>query len=179
MLQIYITDLAAYNAGHLIGEFISLPKDENELMEDINRILGKGERICKSFPHEEIFISDYEWEDIEIFKIEEFNDIQLLNKKLFFLQNEVAKEDFIKVNFLLDHGLASSIEDSVEKIDNLIFYPSITMVEFAEEFVENNFDLDKVPEIIRYHIDYKGIARDLKIDGSFFEVSDGIFEYLD
>jgi len=178
MLQIYITDLAAYNEGHLIGEFIELPKEESELIEDINRILGKGERICKTFPHEEVFITDYEWSVLDLFKIGEYDNIQELNQKLLFLESKVEEEDFPKVKFLLDYGFVSSLEESIEKLDLVVFYPNMTMFEVAEEYLENCYDLDSLPEIIQFHIDYEGIARDLELDGTFFQDRSGVFEYL-
>lgn len=179
MLQIYITDLAAYHQGFLVGEHISLPKEEPELIEDINRILGKGERVCNDFPHEEVFITDFEWNDIEIFKIGEFDNIQKLNQKISLLSNEVEEQDYIKIKFLLENSFASSLEESIEKLDNVIYYPDTTMIDIAEEYIENCYNLNDLPEIIQFHIDYAGIARDLEINGSFFQENSDIFEYLD
>ena len=39
------------------------------------------------------------------------------------------------------------------------------LTEYAAEIVEQTIDLDKLPQIIRYHIDYGGIARDLSYEG--------------
>ena len=46
MLKIYITDLAAYNKGFLIGEWVSLPTEEKELNFKIASILKQGESVC-------------------------------------------------------------------------------------------------------------------------------------
>ena len=82
------------------------------------------------------------------------------------------------MKFLLDYGFVSSLEESIEKLDLVVFYPNLTMFEVAEEYLENCYDLDSLPEIIQFHIDYEGIARDLELDGTFFQDKSGVFEYL-
>ena len=44
MLQIYLTDLSAYNKGYLFGEWISLPCDDLE--NKLSKILKAGEAMC-------------------------------------------------------------------------------------------------------------------------------------
>lgn len=177
MLKIFITDLAAYTQGFLIGEWITLPKEKEELIEDINRILGTGERICEDYPHEEFFTTDYEWSDVEIFPIGEYDNLDELNQKLNLIE-EVDESDHIKLKFLLDNNLVSSLEEAIEKIDDVIYHQDSTMRDIAEEYIYTCYDLDTLPKIIAHHIDYDGIARDLEIDGSFYQEGLDIFEYL-
>ena len=54
LASIFITDLAAYNAGYLRGEWLDLPCDCEELENVIEKISLNGEH--------EIFITDYETE---------------------------------------------------------------------------------------------------------------------
>ena len=63
MLKIFLTDLAGYNSARLRGEFLTLPMEEKELEARIKDILKYGE---------EYFITDYEFEDVELFKVEEY-----------------------------------------------------------------------------------------------------------
>ena len=86
MLKIYLTDLSAYNKGYLFGEWISLPCDNLE--EQLSKILRAGEALCflecgYYEKHEEYFITDWEWEDVELFEINEYEDIFKLNETLF------------------------------------------------------------------------------------------------
>jgi len=43
MLNFFLCDLAAYNNGFLVGEWITLPMDKEELASRVKMILGKGE----------------------------------------------------------------------------------------------------------------------------------------
>ena len=64
--QICIQDLAAYNNGFLVFEWVKLPVSEEELNEAIKSVLAKGEELCKDGVHEEIMLADYESDIIEI-----------------------------------------------------------------------------------------------------------------
>lgn len=64
-MEIYITDLSAYST-HLIGEWVSLPMDEDDLKAKIEEILTIGAKTCGDYKHEEIFITDYECSFMEI-----------------------------------------------------------------------------------------------------------------
>jgi len=79
MIRVYITDLQAYNEGHLVGSWYQLPMNEDLLAESIENELQRGKKICNSQHfHEEIFISDYECLYIEIGEydnLEKLNDI--------------------------------------------------------------------------------------------------------
>jgi len=63
MIRVYLTNLGAYNRGKLMGKWIDLPMDEDELQEEIDSILEPMD--------EEYFITDFET-DIEGLKIDEF-----------------------------------------------------------------------------------------------------------
>ncbi len=56
MLKIYLTNLGKYVEGYLIGEWVTLPVDDDEL-EEVKKRIGIN--------NEEYFITDYE-SDIEI-----------------------------------------------------------------------------------------------------------------
>ena len=55
LLKVFVTNLGKYNEGELIGEWVSLPIDESELEEVLERI-GINEQ------YEEYFITDFETE---------------------------------------------------------------------------------------------------------------------
>ena len=44
-MRIYITDLEAYNRGHLVGEWLDFPMSENEVSESIKDVLFEGKRL--------------------------------------------------------------------------------------------------------------------------------------
>ena len=53
MLQVYLTDLAAYNAGSLVGRWIQLPLDTFSLSQAIAEVLTEGEYAVDGEDHEE------------------------------------------------------------------------------------------------------------------------------
>ena len=53
MLKIFLTNLGKYNEGYLIGEWVTLPIDNDEL-EEVKKRIGINEY------YEEWFITDYE-----------------------------------------------------------------------------------------------------------------------
>ena len=177
MLRVYITDLSAYNSGYLVGKWIELPEDEEAIMREINEILRKGESVCKDGIHEEYFISDYEWENVYLVKVDEYEDIYHLNKVIGLLDG-FDDTELRKIKILMEYRISDSVEDAIEDLENMIIYENSSMKDIAEEYVSEIVDLDKLPPLISSHIDYDGIGRDIEIDGSFFHEGNDIFQYL-
>ena len=179
MLKIYLTDLAAYNKGYLFGEWITLPCDDLE--SKLNKILKSGEALCfvelgYFEKHEEYFITDWEWEDNELFKLHEYENIFELNSKLAEVSN--LDEDSINVvAFLINQGLACNLDDAISKKDDVVIYYNSSMQTLAYDLIEECYDLDTLPSIISNHIDYEGIGRDVMLEGNYFEVDGDIYEY--
>jgi hypothetical protein len=106
-MEIYITDLAAYNNGYLIGEWISLPMSKNDLNLKISEILLIGTEACNGNEiHEEFFITDYE---CDFMKIGEYDNP--------FKLNDIAEQadglndhELKMVRFLLRNGLVKDFE---------------------------------------------------------------------
>jgi hypothetical protein len=170
MLKIFLTDLAGYNSGHLRGEFLTLPMEEKELEVSIKKIL-----ICG----DEYFITDYEFkEDVELFKVEEFDNPFKLNKKIALIEESLEPYQYRSVKVLLENGLATSLEDAIGKVDELIVYPDSTMTDIAEQYIEEYTDLNGYHPLIVSHIDYEGIGRDLEIEGSFYQDGSDYFEFI-
>ena len=179
MLKIYLTDLAAYNKGYLFGEWVSLPSDN--LDETLAKILRAGEAMCfieENYfeKHEEYFITDYEWEDIELFEINEFENIFSLNETLFRLE-QFNQRDLKAIVFLLSEQIASNLEDAITKADDVVIYENQTISDVAYELLNECYDIDKLPSLIINHIDYDGIARDLEIDGNYTVIDNDVYEY--
>ena len=168
MLKIYLTDLAAYNNGKFLGKWITLAISHEELQSELNEVLQEGE---------EYFITDYEWEELSFFKVEEFSNIFKINEDLQQLE-ELEEYELKSVKFLLDYGFADSIEEAINNIDNVIIYENSTMEDMAYNLIQEIYNIDNLPSLISNHIDYQGVARDLEINGNFYEEGENIYEYL-
>lgn len=166
MLNIYLTDLSAYNKGYLIGEWINLPN--GNLGQALEKILKSGEALCflecgYYELHEEYFITDYEWEEVDIFSVSEYENLKELNSKLELLQNLSLTEQKI-VKFLLEQNLVNDIPDAISKIDDVVIYENSSLSDVAYDLINECYDIDKLPSIITNNIDYDSIANDLEIE---------------
>lgn len=178
MLEIYLTDLQAYNEGHLVGKWTRLPLSSFELSQAISEVLTEGESISGSADHEEYFITDYDWCDNEaFFPIDEYEDIYALNEKLQSIQ-EQAPDKHKVIAFLLNEGIATDLEDAISKVDDVIVHENQTMEDIAYEVMQELYGVDSLPSIIANHIDYEGIGREFEMDGNYFEVGSDIYEYV-
>jgi len=173
-MEIYITDLAAYNAGHLIGEWVSLPMDEDDLHAKINEILSIGAEVCGDGKHEEIFITDYE---CDFMRINEYDSIQTLNEIAEAVEG-LQEHELKAIRFLMDNNLVNGFEEAMERYEDVIIHENATMEDIAYDFVNECYNLDSIPSIIANNIDYEAIGREMEMDGRYFEEDGDIYEYL-
>jgi antirestriction protein len=156
-IRIYITNLAKYNAGYLVGKWVTLPLCEDELWAEVKAVLGEDE---------EHFITDYE----APFRIEEYDSLTDLNKMAAELE-DMDNEDVKKALFLVNEQ-GYSFEDAIRKMDDVDYYPNMTLKDMAEQFVDEGM-FGVIPDKIQGYIDYEAIARDLRFD--YAETPDGCF----
>ena len=101
-----------------------------------------------------------------------------LNRKIALIEENIEPHQHKSVKVLLENGLATSLEDAISKIDELIVYPNSTMTDIAEQYIEEYTDLNGYHPLIINHIDYEGIGRDLEIEGSYFRDGSDYFEFI-
>ena len=181
MLKLFITDFSAYNQGHLIGEWVTLPLDPQDLENRVEKILELGSSVCSSnLYHDESFIADFEWDNIELFCFDEHSCIYELNEKLsLIIEKDFSEDQLRSIAFLLANRLVKDFDEAIEKLDNVIIHANSSMEEIAYDFINECYDLDSIPTVLSNHIDYEAIGRDLEIEGSFFKEDNNIFEYRD
>lgn len=176
MLNVFITDLAAYNAGYLIGEWVTLPCDADELKEAVDAILEQGSDVCGSKGHEEYFITDWEWDDHEFMSIGEYSSVYQLNEQLEPLEGK-SDYELKAISFLLSEGIVSNMDEAIEKADDVVIHQNQSMEDVAYDLLSECYGIDKLPSILSNHIDYEGIGRELEMDGRYYEVGNDIIEY--
>lgn len=177
MLKVFITDLAAYNAGYLVGQWFSLPTTAEKLTEAIESVYRHGEEACGDTNHEEYFTTDFEWTDHEFFEIEEYSNLHEINEQLQQLEGKTDYE-LKAIAFLLSEGLTQDIEDAIFKSDDVRIYENQSMEDIAYDLIQECYNIHELSPIIANHIDYEGIGRDLEMDGSYFEMGNDIYEYV-
>lgn len=172
-MEIFITDLAAYNAGYLIGQWVSLPMDTQDLHAKIAEILASGAEVCKDDEHEEIFITDYECDLVSIGEYDDIFSLNTMAEKSESLNNYEIKA----VRFLLSNNLVKDFDEAMERFEDVIIHESISMEDLAYEFVNECYSIDSLPPIIANNIDYQAIGREMEIDGQYFAEDGDIYEY--
>lgn len=177
MLQVYLTDLAAYNAGSLVGRWVQLPITGFELSQAILEVLAEGEQVTGEENHEEYFITDYEWDDVDIKEIDEYENIYELNDELKLLA-DLDKDKLKAVKFLLDEGITLDIEDAISRAEDVTIHHNYSMEDIAYDLIESCYNLKDIPDLIANNIDYDGIARDLEHDGTYWEIGGDVYEYI-
>lgn len=156
-IRIFITNLAKYNEGYLVGKWVTLPLSEDELWAEVKAVLGDDE---------EHFITDYE----APFRIEEYDSITDLNKLAEELEG-MDDVDIKKALFLVNEQ-GYTFDDAIRKVDDVDFYPDMTLKDMAEQFVDEGL-FGEIPDKIQGYIDYEAIARDLRFD--YTETPEGCF----
>ena len=177
MLSVYITDLSAYNAGCLSGTWVQLPLTNLELSQAISEVLTEGEHVTGEENHEEWFITDYAWDNIDLKSIDEYANIHDLNDELKILVN--LDNDHLKaVKFLLDEQITIDIEDAISRAEDVIIHHNYDMEDVAYDLIASCYNLKDIPSLIANNIDYDGIARDLENDGTYWEIAGDVYEYI-
>ena len=177
MLNIYLTDLQAYNEGHLVGKWIKLPLTPFELSQALSEVLTEGETISGSDNHEEHFITDWEWNTHEFYDIDEYHNIYQLNEELQDLQYKPDHE-LKAIAFLLQEQLATDTADAIAKADDVYIYENQNMEDVAYDLMQECYNADALPSIIANNIDYESIARDLEYEGTYFDDGLDVYQYL-
>ena len=157
-MRVYITDLQAYNEGHLVGSWYQLPMNEDLLAESVENELQRGKEICESEQfHEEYFITDYECEYMEVSEYANLDDLNDIAEKM----EDLSSYDIKKFKALMSEGY--DFEYSFNNYEDVEIYEEINMNELAEQFVEEGLFGD-IPKSLINYIDYDAIARDLSMD---------------
>lgn len=160
-IRIYLTNLGAYNRGALVGKWFDLPVDDvGEMEQEVLNMKG-------SLPgDEELFITDFE----APFGIEEYESLVDLNDFVEWF-SALDEYDQDKVAYLMDEA-GYDRDGAMSNYEDTDYYPDMNMEELAEEFVDQGL-FGEISDSIKYHIDYKSIARELSMD--YHETDKGIF----
>lgn len=165
MMRIYLTNLGKYNEGELVGEWVDLPIEKENLQEVFKRIGIDGKQ------YEEYFITDYE---CDFYEIREYESISILNEIAEKLDNlDDEQEQVVKV---LMSECGYDLDDAIEKAesgDYRIYSNCDNMTDVAYIVIEECGYLDNAPEFLSRYFDYEAYGRDLGIEGSFHFLDNG------
>jgi antirestriction protein len=177
--KIYVADLAAYNAGHLRGQWVYLPDyaDVDELMNKINCLLGEWDRDLldgMTGPVEEYAIHDYEGLPGTLY--DEYLGRAGLRRLLFYVdlldtaRSHGAAREFVEI--ARDRGLQS--EEWADAFHQSYRGTFDSAEEWAYQYIDSTGQLDDMPDNLRYYFDYESFARDVRLGGDMDFVQDGM-----
>tara|TARA_S200002703_G_scaffold68115_1_gene59200 strand:- start:466 stop:969 length:504 start_codon:yes stop_codon:yes gene_type:complete len=154
--QIYVACLAAYNSGHLHGEWITPANDKDELQAQINKIL-------KSSPIE----------DAEEWAVHDYNNFPNLGEypgieNIIKVQEAIDEHDADVVSAFLENW---SIED-LDHVDDAYYGKYSDFSEFAQSLADETMLID-CPQHIQNYFDYDKWERDLSHDYHEGDAADG------
>ena len=163
-LSVYIANLEEYVKGNLVGDWVSLPIDEDDF-KDFLKTIGNPEEIA---------IHDYENNlGLDGLKIGEYMSIKELNE-LGERMGNIRPSEVKAFNALYE--ALGDFEYALERFESedFIFYGNMTMEEVAQEYIEECYD---IPEGLENYIDYKAVARDMLLN-IYYETDYGVVEIL-
>jgi antirestriction protein len=178
--RIYIANLGKYNEGELVGKWVELPIDEDDLNKVFAEIgLGYFDEddeyhhgLCvNGIYYEEYAIHDFE-SDIDDFHIGEYEDIIYLSELIERVEDLDVHE--FEAFQACREATGDSLEDCLETIEygNFTLYSGMSLEEVAEEFVDEGVFST---ETLLQYIDFERLGRDLGFDG-YTETDYGVIQ---
>ena len=157
-LKIYLTNLGKFNAGILIGEWIKLPVDEDELESAMKRIgIRDG--------YEEYFITDYEC-SIANLQIEEYASVREVNELATRL-DELNDWDYEKLCAVIEAESPTSVKailTFLNELDGFDLTPIQKEEELGEYYAECCDIFTNLPDFVQRYFDFERYGRDIHLE---------------
>ncbi len=154
-IQIYVADLAAYNAGHLHGVFIDATDDLDDIQDQINTMLASS----PVEDAEEYAIHDYE--GFEGCSIEEYEGIESAHEKALFIAEHGALGGLMLTHFCDD------MEEARKALNDCYCGSYESLADYAQELTEDSTD---IPAHLKSYIDYEKMGRDMEMGGGIYTI---------
>lgn len=152
-IQIYVADLAAYNAGYLHGVWIDATLAVDDIQEAIQSMLTSSP-VSNA---EEYAIHDYE--GFEGVSLSEWEGLQSVHQIATFIDEHGPLAAKLLEHYDLDQA-KTVLEDNYHGC-----YSSLA--DYAEQFTS---DTSEVPQHLQAYIDYERMAQDWEMSGDIFTV---------
>lgn len=157
-MRIYVGTYAKYNNGNLSGDWLDV-----EDYSDKEEFLQACAELHKDEEDPELMFQD--WEGIPNGMVSESH----VSDELFeFAQMDEDDQELLRV-------YREHVRDDadIEEAREAFHGKTASRADWLAEYFEESGDLSNVPEVLRHHIDWDGVARDFKYDGWCFARHDG------
>jgi antirestriction protein len=148
-MRIYIANLAQYNAGKLVGEWIDVPSDVEDLQAEITRIVGSDEWA----------IHDYEGynglgEHPDLAKVVAIAD---------------ALEEYPQA--VVEWAETATNDDDLKSFIEERWQGTFRDVEaWAIDYIDSAYDVEKMLGDLSYYFDYAAFGRDAEMSGDIVTI---------
>jgi len=170
-IKVFVTNLALYNEGELVGEWLTLPATEEE-------IEGCLERIGIDDEHEEYFLTDWESETPGLcdgLNVGEYSHLESLSEALEDIPDDLDEDALAAA--LEEFGTWEEALEAVSEGNYYVFYDCETMTDVAEQYCEEIGILSSIPEHLRYYFDFAAYGRDMEIEGRFVYYNGDYYQF--
>lgn len=157
--EIYVADLAAYNAGKLRGTWIDATQDADDIKAEIEEMLrGSPEAIAESWA-----IHDYE---------------QFYGAGDYLGEHPNLEDVTTAAELITEHGelaglviahFCGDIDEAKRALEEMYSGEYDSLADYAEELSEGS--IGDIPEHIARYIDYESMGRDMELGGDVFTLT--------
>jgi antirestriction protein len=157
--RIYVASLADYNSGRLLGRWIDADQEAEAIHAEIQAILATSPDLIA----EEWAIHDHE--GFGPWSPREYESIETVAAVARWIAD--VGEVF---GGLMNH--LGDLDEAARYMGEAYRGEWDSLQDYVESFIDDIYghELNKLPEILRYHIDYEGIARDFELSGDIFTI---------
>lgn len=155
--RIYVASLSDYNAGRLHGRWIDADQPAEIIREEILKMLAESKESIA----EEWAIHDYS--GFGDMRLSEYDDIDRIAEIAFLIKQHGKLFASLASYF----GGTSGIDDARRYMEEGYRGEYDCLVDYVQELIEDCYSdvIKDLPDFIRYHIDYDGIAHDMELSG--------------
>ncbi len=158
--RIYVASLADYNSGRLHGRWIDCDQDVDIIRQEIQDMLAESREPIA----EEWAIHDFE--GFGGVRLNESEDIARVAKLA-----EMIAEHRELITHVLDYcGEDDDLEEARRKMEEDYLGEWDSLEEWAEDYLDSNGLLEKVPQEFRCYIDFKRYGEDYELNGGIFTI---------
>lgn len=168
--RIWVGVWADYNAGRLHGAWIDCDgKDADELQEEVNALLRSSRYPNVTVMHEGqevLSAEEFGIFDSEGFPADCVGESTPLDKVAAIVEalESLEDHDAVGFRFLMWNEHDADPVEAAEKAPDVMWRAG-SRRDAIEEYYEETYDLDSIPEPFRYHIDWDGLAYDAQQSG--------------
>jgi len=163
--RIYVASLADYNAGRLHGCWIDASEPYEDICEQVTKMLAESSEPIA----EEWAIHDYE--NFGTLRLSEYEDLE----RVAVVARLIVEHGPVFAELVSHFGGAQYADDAAQCMEEGYRGAFDSLADFTQETIEDCYaaELNNLPDFIRYHIDYEGIAHDMDLSGDVLTISCG------